>query len=110
MYKRQLQRRRIAGEGQELPRRLAQEPAAMNDKLDYARKVQAETDGYICLLYTSPSPRDRTRSRMPSSAWKKKKKQSNTWPTNGKDTYYITNVARYKGSVVWQVCEHIVYI
>ena len=23
---------------------------------------------YICLLYTSPSPRDRTRSRMPSSA------------------------------------------
>ena len=27
----------------------------------------------ICLLYTSPSPRDRTRSRMPSSAWKKKK-------------------------------------
>ena len=33
-----------------------------------------ETDGqlkawvYVCLLYTSPSPRDRTRSRMPSSA------------------------------------------
>src|SRR5664280_2024329 len=26
-----------------------------------------------CLLYTSPSPRDRTRSRMPSSAGKKKK-------------------------------------
>ena len=26
-------------------------------------------DGFInCLLYTSPSPRDRTRSRMPSSA------------------------------------------
>ena len=25
-------------------------------------------DIYICLLYTSPSPRDRTRSRMPSSA------------------------------------------
>ena len=23
---------------------------------------------HICLLYTSPSPRDRTRSRMPSSA------------------------------------------
>ena len=23
---------------------------------------------YVCLLYTSPSPRDRTRSRMPSSA------------------------------------------
>ena len=28
-----------------------------------------ETDIYYsCLLYTSPSPRDRTRSRMPSSA------------------------------------------
>ena len=26
------------------------------------------TNEYICLLYTSPSPRDRTRSRMPSSA------------------------------------------
>ena len=26
------------------------------------------TQGNICLLYTSPSPRDRTRSRMPSSA------------------------------------------
>ena len=24
--------------------------------------------GIFCLLYTSPSPRDRTRSRMPSSA------------------------------------------
>ena len=24
--------------------------------------------GFSCLLYTSPSPRDRTRSRMPSSA------------------------------------------
>ena len=23
---------------------------------------------FVCLLYTSPSPRDRTRSRMPSSA------------------------------------------
>ena len=29
---------------------------------------EAESRGYICLLYTSPSPRDRTRSRMPSSA------------------------------------------
>ena len=26
------------------------------------------TDSEGCLLYTSPSPRDRTRSRMPSSA------------------------------------------
>ena len=27
-----------------------------------------ETKAYICLLYTSPSPRDATLSRMPSSA------------------------------------------
>ena len=26
------------------------------------------TEGYGCLLYTSPSPRDRQKSRMPSSA------------------------------------------
>ena len=26
------------------------------------------SDRRLCLLYTSPSPRDRTRSRMPSSA------------------------------------------
>ena len=34
------------------------------------RKQQAEDAGILrtCLLYTSPSPRDRTRSRMPSSA------------------------------------------
>ena len=30
--------------------------------------VMAATVPLICLLYTSPSPRDRTRSRMPSSA------------------------------------------
>ena len=31
--------------------------------------MQKEWDGiWSCLLYTSPSPRDRTRSRMPSSA------------------------------------------
>ena len=30
--------------------------------------TSSETDFMTCLLYTSPSPRDRTRSRMPSSA------------------------------------------
>ena len=30
--------------------------------------VLIETLAELCLLYTSPSPRDRTRSRMPSSA------------------------------------------
>ena len=29
---------------------------------------QLAAEGCHCLLYTSPSPRDRTRSRMPSSA------------------------------------------
>ena len=32
-----------------------------------ARKL-AEQEGVDCLLYTSPSPRDRQKSRMPSSA------------------------------------------
>ena len=34
-------------------------------------KFNLEKNGFLvktCLLYTSPSPRDRTRSRMPSSA------------------------------------------
>ena len=35
---------------------------AVSDELAEANKY------YTCLLYTSPSPRDRTRSRMPSSA------------------------------------------
>ena len=30
--------------------------------------LRAAREKGICLLYTSPSPRDRTRSRMPSSA------------------------------------------
>ena len=33
-----------------------------------AIKFNVDADHLICLLYTSPSPRDRTRSRMPSSA------------------------------------------
>ena len=32
------------------------------------REQELGASGYVCLLYTSPSPRDRTRSRMPSSA------------------------------------------
>ena len=30
--------------------------------------ANADTPGYVCLLYTSPSPRDVEESRMPSSA------------------------------------------
>ena len=33
-----------------------------------SKKLQQHSVHNICLLYTSPSPRDRTRSRMPSSA------------------------------------------
>ena len=36
---------------------------------NFALNAHLPVDGLIsCLLYTSPSPRDRTRSRMPSSA------------------------------------------
>ena len=34
----------------------------------YRSRYAKMVDKYFCLLYTSPSPRDRTRSRMPSSA------------------------------------------
>ena len=38
------------------------------DLADYLKKKPAQEELLDCLLYTSPSPRDRTRSRMPSSA------------------------------------------
>ena len=37
-------------------------------EIEIAESDVASLRGRICLLYTSPSPRDRTRSRMPSSA------------------------------------------
>ena len=42
--------------------------AGINTKSDRVPIHQYTLDDCICLLYTSPSPRDRTRSRMPSSA------------------------------------------
>ena len=36
--------------------------------LRYSEFINGCKKANICLLYTSPSPRDRTRSRMPSSA------------------------------------------
>ena len=36
--------------------------------IDHVNRVVAPSQTHPCLLYTSPSPRDRTRSRMPSSA------------------------------------------
>ena len=44
-------------------------PALVEHFLKKHNQVQGQKRGSIsCLLYTSPSPRDRTRSRMPSSA------------------------------------------
>ena len=41
----------------------------MQDKAEkHIHHVAAEKDTNLCLLYTSPSPRDMRRSRMPSSA------------------------------------------
>ena len=37
-------------------------------KIDNIKVGNINDDFNVCLLYTSPSPRDRTRSRMPSSA------------------------------------------
>ena len=34
----------------------------------YQRLIESKSSFYTCLLYTSPSPRDKTVSRMPSSA------------------------------------------
>ena len=48
------------------------EEAALDNKKiinSEGAEISVSKDKYIfCLLYTSPSPRDRTRSRMPSSA------------------------------------------
>ena len=35
---------------------------------DGGTRTASITGGYVCLLYTSPSPRDKRQSRMPSSA------------------------------------------
>ena len=45
--------------------------SGLNNTVNNALKVCTlieRTDIKVCLLYTSPSPRDRTTSRMPSSA------------------------------------------
>eukprot|EP00657_Telonema_sp_P-1_P009249 TRINITY_DN3445_c0_g1_i1.p1 TRINITY_DN3445_c0_g1~~TRINITY_DN3445_c0_g1_i1.p1 ORF type:complete len:119 (+),score=12.83 TRINITY_DN3445_c0_g1_i1:236-592(+) len=44
------------------PQKTSPKANAYTTSIDSSHKIHA------CLLYTSPSPRDRTRSRMPSSA------------------------------------------
>ena len=46
----------------------AQEQRAGKFGIGYSGNFTSETNVITCLLYTSPSPRDRTSSRMPSSA------------------------------------------
>ena len=43
-------------------------PAAPPDAVLYPESTQQVSQIMNCLLYTSPSPRDRQKSRMPSSA------------------------------------------
>ena len=60
---------RVAGRG--IGRdRLESEAISFHDRVRHAflALAQAEPKRYLCLLYTSPSPRDRQKSRMPSSA------------------------------------------
>ena len=56
-----------------LPTRLAlrRKPVGPEGNVDEELRIGKDHKAkcrWICLLYTSPSPRDRTRSRMPSSA------------------------------------------
>ena len=41
---------------------------AKGEEEDKVKGLESGVDDYICLLYTSPSPRDLSTSRMPSSA------------------------------------------
>ena len=56
----------------ELSRAISQqalEPRLLLDAAAYSTLAEAASDvNYDCLLYTSPSPRDKRQSRMPSSA------------------------------------------
>ena len=61
---------RLSGQDESL-NALREELAMLGDLLSLEREAGAVLSADLartCLLYTSPSPRDRTRSRMPSSA------------------------------------------
>ena len=63
---------RLAAEGltdQEIALRLlVSEPVVHSHVAGIVERLRLADRSQTCLLYTSPSPRDRTRSRMPSSA------------------------------------------
>ena len=56
------------GQRSALEQALAADPSAVVARLALRDLLARTMDTSACLLYTSPSPRDRTRSRMPSSA------------------------------------------
>ena len=56
----------LQAQGVTSPEALEQHVHQTRPKLTFAQTFPTGT--HACLLYTSPSPRDRTRSRMPSSA------------------------------------------
>ena len=55
---------RLVVESEQIPDELA----ASTVRTEATEQLQIIQQRILCLLYTSPSPRDRTRSRMPSSA------------------------------------------
>ena len=57
-----------AFEGLRLQKRKVRRPELTLAVPDHNVPTTDRSKGINCLLYTSPSPRDRTRSRMPSSA------------------------------------------
>ena len=56
------------GAGVKLKRSIGVEPNYFDPFLMLDEFGSENSEDYICLLYTSPSPRDRSLSRMPSSA------------------------------------------
>ena len=49
-------------------RQMIEDEILQNEQLTQLREQLATLTEQLCLLYTSPSPRDRQKSRMPSSA------------------------------------------
>ena len=73
-----VRRARVVASAVDIADRLQRDPARVEAMMANHRIVGAamapagvalsDTDGELCLLYTSPSPRDYAASRMPSSA------------------------------------------